>query len=209
MGEQNPIDGEKRFAQARDAAAGQAGTPDTAAPRAMRRANREVCDLEELRGIVERAQVLRVASHDDEGLFIVPLSFGFEVGEGGSASAGADAGTVAGARWTFWLHSASEGRKADAWRADPQVALELDAPRGVIEGDYACAYSLAYQSVMASGRIVEVTDNEQKVRGLTALMDHAAPGAPVRFSPAALDRVSVWRIDVDRLTGKQRCAKSV
>lgn len=78
-------------------------------------------------------------------------------------------GEAGDARWTFRLHCASEGRKTDAWAADPRV-----------------------------------TDADQKVRGLTAIMAHMAPGAPVEFSPDAVKLVDVWLVDVDHLTGKRR-----
>lgn len=162
----------------------------------MRRAKREVTELKELRAIVDAAQTVRIGSHDAEGLFIVPMSFGYEVVEG--AAGGAEP------RWTFWLHCAGEGRKVDAWSADPQVALELDVEGGVISGDFSCAYSYAFASIMASGRAVRVTDADEKVRGLTAIMAHMAPGAPVKFQPEAVSVVDVWRIDADRLTGKRR-----
>ncbi len=161
----------------------------------MRRAKREVCDFAELRAIVDAAKTVRVASHDAEGLFVVPMSFGYEAEDEAEGS---------GPRWTFWLHCASEGRKVDAWLADPQVALELDVEGGVISGDFSCAYSYAFASIMASGRAARVTDAEEKVRGLTAIMAHMAPGAPVKFQPEAVERVDVWRIDVERLTGKRR-----
>ncbi len=164
--------------------------------REMRRAKREVTELKELRAIVDAAQTVRIGSHDAEGLFIVPMSFGYEVVEG--AAGGAEP------RWTFWLHCAGEGRKVDAWSADPQVALELDVEGGVISGDFSCAYSYAFASIMASGRAVRVTDADEKVRGLTAIMAHMAPKAPVKFAPEAVERVDVWRIDADRLTGKRR-----
>lgn len=132
----------------------------------MRRAKREVADLAELRGIVEKCPVVRVGSHDAEGVFVVPMSFGYELAEPVPGEAG-------DARWTFWLHCASEGRKTDAWAADPRVATRA-------------------------------TDADQKARGLTAIMAHMAPGAPVEFSPDAVKLVDVWRVDVDHLTGKRR-----
>lgn len=73
----------------------------------MRRAKREVADLAELRGIVEKCPAVRVGSHDAEGVFVVPMSFGYELAEPVPGEAG-------DARWTFWLHCASEGRKTDA-----------------------------------------------------------------------------------------------
>ena len=75
---------------------------------------------------------------------------------------------------------------------------------GVIGGDYSCAYSYAYESVMASGRAIRVADPAQKVRGLKAIMAHMAPGALVEFKPEAVERVDVWRVGVEHLTGKRR-----
>lgn len=173
-------------------------TTDTAtpkAPRAMRRANREVTDHADLAGIIGRAHVLHVGFSDAEGLAVVPMNYGFEWAEGRGLP-------------TFWLHSAGEGRKADAWASSPEVTLELDVEGGVITGDYSCAYSYAFESVMAWGRIRPVTDAAEKLRGLTQVMAHMAPGAPVSFSDEAVARVAVWRIDVERISGKRREAKA-
>ena len=173
-------------------------TTDTAtpkAPRAMRRANREVTGHADLAGIIGRAHVLHVGFSDAEGLAVVPMNYGFEWAEGRGLP-------------TFWLHSAGEGRKADAWASSPEVTLELDVEGGVITGDYSCAYSYAFESVMAWGRIRPVTDAAEKLRGLTQVMAHMAPGAPVTFSDEVVARVAVWRIDVERISGKRREVKA-
>ncbi len=173
-------------------------TTDTAtpkAPRAMRRANRKVTDPADLAGIIGRAHVLHVGFSDAEGLAVVPMNYGFEWAEGQGLP-------------TFWLHSAGEGRKADAWASSPEVALELYVEGGVITGDYSCAYSYAYESVMAWGRIRPITDAAEKLHGLTQVMAHMAPDAPVSFSDEAVARVAVWRIDVERISGKRREAKA-
>lgn len=116
-------------------------TTDTAtpkAPRAMRRANREVTDPADLVGIIGRAHVPHVSFSDAEGLAVAPVNYGFVWAKGQGLPA-------------FWLHSAGEGRKADAWASSPEVALELDVEGGVITGDYSCVYSYAYESVMTWG----------------------------------------------------------
>ncbi len=165
--------------------------------RPMRLHKREVTAAADLAAIIDRAQVVRLGQADAEGVFIVPMSFGYEMG-----------GSPEAPTWTFWLHCAGEGRKVDAWRADPRVALELDAAADVISGTYACAYSQAYESIMATGTIFQVNDVDEKIHGLTRVMAHMAPGAPVTFSPEAVERVSVWKIDVDHLTGKRREPKA-
>ena len=156
-------------------------TTDTAtpkAPRAMRRANREVTDPADLVGIIGRAHVPHVSFSDAEGLAVAPVNYGFVWAKGQGLP-------------TFWLHSAGEGRKADAWASSPEVALELDVEGGVITGDYSCVYSYAYESVMTWGRIRPVTDATEKLCGLTQVMAHMAPGVPVTFSDEAVARVAV------------------
>lgn len=167
-----------------------------AAHRDMRRSKREITSASELRDVIGRARVLRVGFVDDEGMAVVPMNFGFEWN---LASDGNGQGLP-----TFWLHSAGEGRKAEAWASSPEVALELDVEGGVIGGGFSCAYSFAYESVMAWGRIRSVASPAEKLRGLTAIMAHMAPDAPVHFSDEAVAHVAVWRIDVERISGKRR-----
>lgn len=168
----------------------------------MRLAKREVREASELRAIVDSCQTARVGAVDEEGMFIVPMSFGYdwELDESGTP------------RLTLWLHSAGEGRKAAAFGANGSagvdVAIEMDCEDGVITGPYACSYSFAYRSIMGTGRIYPIASGEDKVYGLTRIMEHMAHGAPQALGPGVLDRTAVWRIDVARFTGKQRQPKS-
>lgn len=172
----------------------------------MRLAKREIVDEDELRALVEECQVLRVGAVDDEGMFIVPVNFGV-VWHGRDAAA-SDGMPVA----SFYIHSAREGRKADCWNAGSAegvpVAIELDRDNGNITGSYACAYSRAYASVMGAGRVFAVENEDERARGLALLMEHAAPGAAADFAPAAMSRVTIFRIDVTQLTGKKREPKA-
>ena len=159
--------------------------------RPMRLVKREVTDEAQLRAIVERARVVHLGMSDEEGVFVVPMNYGFEWPAGAAAP-------------TLWLHSAPAGRKVDAWRANPQVAVEIEVESGLIEGDYSCAYSFAFESVMAQGRVAEALEDVDKLHGLERIMEHVAPGAPARFAPEALARVAVWRVELAHLTGKRR-----
>lgn len=167
----------------------------------MRLAKREITDPEALRAIVEACRTVRIGATDAEGVFIVPMSFGYEWD--------VHSGTP---RLTLWLHSAGAGRKAAAFGANgpmgTRVAIEMDIEDGVISGDYSCAYSFAYRSIMGTGIIRPVTSDARKLYGLDLIMSHMAPGAPHAFTPETVDRTSVWEIDVERFTGKQRAPKA-
>lgn len=168
----------------------------------MRLAKREITGADELRNLVESCQVLHVGAVDDEGMFIVPVNYGYLWH--GRRAADAEGAPIA----SFYIHSARQGRKASCWSANgaagTPVAIELDRDDGNIVGDYACAFSRAYASIMGTGRIVEVADEAERARGLKLLMEHAAPGALADFAPESMARVAIFRIDATRLTGKKR-----
>lgn len=166
--------------------------------RPMRLSKREARDTARVREIIEKCHVLRIGAADAEGMFIVPVNFGYEWPEDEALP-------------RFFIHSAREGRKADAFRTGGDggtpVALELDIDRGNITGTYSCAWSRSYASIMGTGAIREVTDEGQRACALELLMAHAAPGAEATFTPDGMARVAIFRIDVDHLSAKERAPK--
>ncbi len=170
--------------------------------RPMRLAKREVQDVAAIHEIVDAVQIVHVGAIDSEGMFIVPMNYGYEWHQSPEGSE----------RLSLYLHSAPEGRKAEAFsaggNAGAEVAIELEKDRGNITGTYSCAFSRSYRSIMGNGLVFPVTDEDEKLHGLQLLMRHAAPNetAP-RFSPDALKRVAVFRVDVAHLTAKERATK--
>jgi nitroimidazol reductase NimA-like FMN-containing flavoprotein (pyridoxamine 5'-phosphate oxidase superfamily) len=55
---------------------------------------------------------------------------------------------------------------------------------------------------MGSGRVEFVEDAAEKAAALEIFMEHYTKG-PFEFPKAALDRVLVWKIRADSLTGKK------
>ena len=80
--------------------------------REMRLKKREITDPEILREILESCEVVRIGAMDEEGMFIVPMNYGYDVRE--------EDGTL---HVCLYLHGAKEGRKAAAFAADPRVAV--------------------------------------------------------------------------------------
>ena len=104
----------------------------------MRRKDRAVYDRAEISGILDQCAVCRIAMVDGGRPYVVPMNFGYE---------------WLGERLAIYLHCAGAGRKLDALREGPDVCFEADcAGRLTGAGDLACAYSYAYQSVIAQGR---------------------------------------------------------
>lgn len=178
-------------------AAPQAAPASPVAHRPMRQAGRQLRSAGQLHDVVEACQTVRIACADEEGLFIVPMSFGYDWADPEEIDADEP-------RLALWVHSAGAGRKADAFDHEPRVAIEMDVQDGVIAGTYACAYSYAYRSIMGTGTIHRIQGTEAKRYGLTRIMQHLAPEASAGFTDQALARTNIYCIDIDHFTGKQR-----
>lgn len=91
--------------------------------REMRLAKREITDPEVLKEIVEECDTVRLGLTDAEGMFIVPVNYGYEFTEENGK-----------AELQLYFHGAAEGRKADALKSQSPVAVEMDCRHGIITG---------------------------------------------------------------------------
>ncbi len=164
--------------------------------RPMRLFKREIKDDETMREILEDCDVVRLGGCDGEGMFIVPVNYGYEFETDGGKR-----------KLRLYIHGAKEGRKAEAFAKDSSVAVEMDCRHEVITGDYTCSYSYAYRSIMGNGTIRLLTEKEDQVHALTKIMEHMAPGAEISFRPEMLERTAVFCVDVQEFTGKERKKK--
>ena len=154
----------------------------------MRRKDREITEQAELREILEKADVCRIALSSDEGPYIVPLNFGFE--------------------WdgalTLYFHCARAGRKLDLMRRDGRVGFELDVDHQLRQDGPPCKWGMAFGSLIGTGRLSEVTDEEVRRRGLDAIMRHYGYEGSPSYNPATFQSTAVLRLDVEKITGKRK-----
>lgn len=144
--------------------------------RPMRLIKRQVTDADAIKDIVDSAQVLHVGAMDGDGMFVVPVNYGYRWHKERDGAEGL----------SLYLHSAREGRKAEAFfaggKGGVRVAIELEEDRGNITGTFACAYSRSYRSIMGSGIVFAVDDPSEKEQALRLIMAHAAPDMPPPMS---------------------------
>lgn len=161
--------------------------------REMRLHKRELRDPEIIKEILEECDVVRIGTQDEEGMFIIPVNYGYDFSVSGDKM-----------KLVLFIHGAGEGRKADAFADSPVVAVEMDCRHGLITGDYTCSYSYSYRSIMGTGMVRRVEDEQEKIFGLAKIMEHMAPGAEIEFRPEMLSRTEVFCIEVEHFTGKER-----
>ena len=154
----------------------------------MRRKDREITDADEMRAIVEKCAVMRLAIFDAEHPYIVPVNFAFQYERGA---------------FTFYFHSADGGKKISLIRANPNVCLELDTAHELTAGATPCAYGYNYQSVIAAGRAVFVESLSEKRAALELLLKQQTK-KDFQLPEEAVRAVAVCRIDITEMTAKVR-----
>ncbi|MDD3221825.1 MAG: pyridoxamine 5'-phosphate oxidase family protein [Clostridia bacterium] len=152
----------------------------------MRRKDREIKDLEMIKEIMAKCDCVRLGFQDAEGLYIVPLNFGFTEEDG---------------EWTIYCHGAAAGRKGDCIRESGYAAFEMDTKHELVTGEAACKYSYLYESIIGDGTIEMIEDIEEKKAGLEIVMNHYDKG-DWEFNEMILKMVGVFKLKVKNLSCK-------
>lgn len=154
----------------------------------MRRKEREVTDEKRITEIIASCHCCRVGFIDAGQVYIVPVNFGYVCEDG---------------TYTFYFHSAKEGRKIELIRDNPTAGFEMDAGYELKTAASACGHSAYFQSVIGQGKVSIVEDAEEKKRGLRLVMEHETRNGAWEFQDKMLEAVCVWKLTVSELTGKE------
>lgn len=152
------------------------------------RREREVTDLNEIRGILDRGKIVHVGMIDGDRPYVVPMNYGYVLEDG---------------CLTLYVHGALRGRKLDVISKNPNVFVEIDTDLIPFEGEHPCTYGLSYSSVMGEGTAEIVTNPEEKMQALTILMK-TQTGKDFTFTEKLVSVVAVVKITVPELTAKRR-----
>ena len=117
----------------------------------MRRKDREVTDDYQIDTIITSCNCCRLGFYDQDSVYIVPLSFGYE--------------KKAGTR-IFYFHSAKQGKKIQLMKTNPRVGFELDTGYRLQEGKTACEYSAGFQSIIGNGIVSMIHNDAEKKHAL-------------------------------------------
>lgn len=158
----------------------------------MRRRDREVTDQNRIKEILDTARILHLGLLDGAYPYIVPMHYGYSF----------EAGLP-----VFFVHCAKEGHKLDLIHQNPNAFVELECDISLISGeDNPCSYGSAYASIMARAAVTEVTDPNEKSRGLNLLMQHQT-NRTFAFTPQMMKAVTVLKIQTTELSAKERQTK--
>lgn len=154
----------------------------------MRRKDREVIDSAKIADIINRCICCRIGFCDDGEVYIVPLNFGYEVKDN---------------TYVFYFHGAKKGRKIDLIRKNPNVGFEMDTNYALNDGDAACEYSARFQSVIGNGTISMVTEPQEKIHGLSLIMEHNAGKKEWTFDEKMVNVTAIFKLEVTKMSCKE------
>ena len=154
----------------------------------MTKRERQITDPQQIRHILDTANVLHLGLCVNNEPYVVPMNYGYTMEDG---------------RLTLYLHSALQGKKLDMIRSNPNVFFEMDCDRIPFEGDKPCQYGLVYSSVMGRGTAHIVEDVEEKKGAMASLMK-TQTRKDFEFNDRLVSIVAVIRIDVAEYTAKHR-----
>ena len=153
----------------------------------MRRSDREVTDMNEMIGIIEKCDVCRLALQDEEYPYIVPLNFGFE---------------VSGNQVVLYFHGALEGKKYELIKKNNKASFEMDCSHELSTSLEKRMCTMLYESVIGNGTI-EFVPEEEKYHALCVLMkQYHEEDFP--FNEKVLPKTNVFKLTVNQMTGKRR-----
>jgi nitroimidazol reductase NimA-like FMN-containing flavoprotein (pyridoxamine 5'-phosphate oxidase superfamily) len=160
----------------------------------VRRQDREVTDEGWIRDLLRRAPFGVLATVADGWPFANTNIFFFD-----------------DSRRALYLHTAKSGRTRANVEGDGRVCFTVSEMGRLLPAPVALSFSVEYRGVVVFGHARVVDDPDEARRALQALLDkyapHLRPGRDYRpITDEELDRTTVYRVDVERWSGKQKQA---
>ncbi len=154
----------------------------------MRRRDRQVVATTEMEKIISRCQVCHLALSDLRGHpYALALNFGYQPGPPP----------------TLYFHCAKQGKKLDLIRANSKAAFIIDRALELVTGPMACDWGMNYESIMGTGQMNIVTDQEERKLGLDVIMAHYG-NFSATYLPESLRDTEVLKLTVKEMTGKRK-----
>lgn len=163
----------------------------------MRRKQFEITDKSEIKNILARARVGRLATIGQDGYpYITPVNYVFW-------------------RETILFHCSLLGEKLDNIRRNARVCFEVDIPLAYLDTGFdrtmpACGVTQFYQSVIIRGRAEIIESDEEKVAALNALMashENNPSFSAITLTTPAVKSCAVVAVRIDSLSAKANLAQ--
>nr|WP_281289735.1 pyridoxamine 5'-phosphate oxidase family protein [Geothermobacter ehrlichii] len=100
------------------------------------------------------------------------------------------------------FHAARIGRKLDLIHRKGRAAFEIDLHSEVVVAAQACDWTVRFASLVGSGPIRILEDEDEKGRALEVLMRHNRHTGPLEIPVAAVRGTAVFKLQIEEMSGK-------
>ena len=154
----------------------------------MRKKDREIKDAKELKEILQKADVCRIAFAVDGTPYIVTMNFGYSWKD----------------NLILYFHCAKEGKKLELMKRNNMVCFEMDVDHELVQSENACDWGMKYRSIVGVGLLESITDEEERKMGLDYIMGHYGFSGNRGYGEKALNLTEVLRLTTTKFTGKKK-----
>lgn len=156
----------------------------------MRRADREVTDINEILRIMRDCDDVVLAFNDESYPYILAVNFGVSENDG---------------KITLYIHGATEGKKYDYLKDGAAVSFQMSANHKLIMDKDRGYCTMNYESIIGRGEVYELHDYNEKEAALEVLVQkYHMPSEKFVYARAAIPRTRVFKICVNELTCKAK-----
>ena len=152
----------------------------------IRRKEKAIEDVAEMKEIIRTAQYVTVALCKDNEPYLVSLSHGYDPNKN-----------------CVYFHCASEGKKMDILKKNNVVWGQALIDKGYIQGK--CDH--LYATVQFKGTVVFIDDFEKKKEALLNMVhkldDNPDDVAEKQLTEKSITRITIGRIDIEYMSGKE------
>lgn len=145
-------------------------------------------DTNTIAWVLDHCETLRIGIQDGESVYNVPVHFGYEVDDQD--------------KFHLYFHGNAKRKRASLLKQNPHVGIELDADHELLVSNTNSGHSARFRSVIGQGVAHDLTNSNEKIHGLTLLMKQYVDKIPEKFTQEMVEKVHVWRIDLDNISCK-------
>ena len=138
--------------------------------------------------VLEHCKILRLGLTNQGRSYVVPVNFGYEENSQG--------------KYVIYIHGTVNGTKGHALDQEDVIGFETDEGFEGLTFAVPTNYSPSFRSVIGTGKVVRVRDDQEKLYALKKLLHHYLCDIPGTLSVDQVSKVPVWKIEVDQITAK-------
>ena len=157
----------------------------------MRRKDREVTDLHEIKEIIDMSKTVCIAMIDQDVPYVLPMSYGYE---------------LVNNELILYLHCAKQGRKIDILNTNNNVCFTIFNQGTPIHAETPCNSGYYFSSVIGNGKVEWINENAEKKKALKIMFEHQS-GQEVEFNEQQANSVCVFKIVSDDFSAKKKPMK--